>query len=87
MKTYEVTVYDAEDCQALDMMSKKEVAEVLDNIEGSWMPGRPNEYYSGEGMNEHDFSLLKVCKAIDLAAKWLKEDAENDNISRNEQGH
>ena len=74
MRTYTVTKYDSDDYAALDNMSKAEVAKLLENLEGGWMPRRPDAYYSGEEMDEGDFYLLKYCKALDLAAKWLKED-------------
>ena len=47
---------------------------MLDAIEGSWMPGKPSGHYSGEELDEDEFFLLKYCKALDLAAKWLKEE-------------
>jgi len=75
MRTYTVTKYGPEDYAALDNMGKAEVAELLENLEGSWMPGRPASYYSGGEMDESDYNLLKYCKALCLAAKWLKEDA------------
>ncbi len=74
MRTYTVTKYGPEDYDALDNMSKAEVVELLENLEGSWMPNRPSSYYSGEEMDEGDYFILKCCKALDLAAKWLKED-------------
>lgn len=76
MKTYTVTKYGPEDYVALDNMSKAEVAELLENLEGSWLPGRPASYYSGGEMDESDYNLLKYCKALYLAAKWLKEVAD-----------
>ncbi len=36
MRTYTVTKYDPEDYAALDNMSKAEVIELLENLEGSW---------------------------------------------------
>lgn len=75
MRTYTVTKYGPDDYAALDHMSKAEVAGLLKNLEGSWMPGRPSGYYSGEELEEGDYSLLKYCKALDLAVKWLNEDA------------
>lgn len=79
MRTYTVTKYDPEDYAALDHMDKAEVAELLENLEGSWMPGRPASYYSGVEMDERDYDLLKYCKALCLAAKWLKEDTNEAN--------
>lgn len=73
MRTYTVTKYGPEDYAALDNMSKAEVVELLENLEGSWLPGRPGAYYSGDEMDEDDFYHLKYCKALDLAARWLKE--------------
>lgn len=54
---------------------------MLEDLEGSWMPSRPSGYYSGEELDEGDFFLLKYCKALELAAKWLKEEAEQDDKS------
>lgn len=76
MRTYTVTKYGLDDYAALDNMSKTEVAELLENLEGSWMPGRPSGYYSGEELDESEYFLLKYCKALDLAAKWLKEETK-----------
>lgn len=73
MRTYTVTKYGPEDYAALDNMSYAEVVELLEGLEGAWMPGKPAAYYSGEEMDEHDYLLLKYCKALDLAAKWLRE--------------
>ena len=73
MKTYTVTMYGPDDYAALDDMGVNEVVELLDNLEGSWMPKRPLEYYSGEEMDDDNFWLLKCCKALDLAVKWLQE--------------
>lgn len=73
MKSYTVTMYGPEDYEALDGMSKKEVAELLDRLEGCWMPHRPSAYCSGAEMDESDYMLLKYCKALDLAVKWLQE--------------
>lgn len=71
------TYYDKADCEALDNMSIKQVIDILENLEGGWIPGRPSAYYnliSGSlDEAELDFSLLEANKAIDLAAKWLKE--------------
>lgn len=71
------TYYDKADCEALDNMSIKQVVDILQNLEGGWLPGRPSAYYSliGGSMEEAelDFGLLEANKAIDLAAKWLKE--------------
>lgn len=74
MRSYTITKYGPDDYAALDNMSKAEVAELLDAIEGSWMPGKPSGHYSGEELDEDEFFLLKYCKALDLAAKWLKEE-------------
>lgn len=74
MITYTVTRYGPDDYAALDNMSKAEVAELLENLEGNWMPGKPSGYYSGEELDESEYFLLKYCKALDLAAKWLKEE-------------
>ena len=74
MRTYTVTKYGPDDYAALDNMSKAEVAELLENLEGSWMPGRLSGYYSGKELDESEYFLLKYCKALDLAAKWLKEE-------------
>lgn len=74
MTTYTVTKYGPDDYAALDNMSKVEVAELLENLEGSWMPGRPPGYYSGAELDEHEYFLLKYCKALELAAKWLKKE-------------
>ena len=74
MTTYTVTKYGPDDYAVLDNMSKAEVAELLENLEGSWMPGRPSGYYSGQELDESEYFLLKYCKALDLAAKWLKEE-------------
>lgn len=73
MRTYTVTKYGQEDYEKLDNMSIAEVIEILEDAEGRWMPGKPSGYYSGDEIDEHDYSLLKCCKAIDLAVKWLKE--------------
>ncbi len=78
MRTYTVTKYGPEDYAALDNMSKAEVIELLENLEGRWLPGKPSGYYSGDELDEMDYSLLKYCKALDLAVKWLKE-AEHEN--------
>ncbi len=74
MRTYTVTKYGPDDYAALDNMSKAEVAELLENLEGSWMSGKPSGYYSGKELDESEYFLLKYCKALDLAAKWLKEE-------------
>lgn len=74
MRTETKTWYGPDDYASLDNMSKAEVVELLENLEGSWVPGRPSAYYSGEEMEEWDYMLLKYCKALDLAAKWLKEE-------------
>ena len=67
--------YTKEDCDALDSMPLRELASVLDGIEGTWMPGRPHEYYElSAGRVEEaelDFGLLKACKAIDCAARII----------------
>lgn len=76
MTTYTVTKYGPDDYAALDCMGKAEVAELLNGLEGRWVPSRPSAYYSGEEMDEWDFYLLKCCKALELAAKWLKEEAD-----------
>lgn len=81
MRTYTTTKYSSDDCDALDNMSKAEVVALLEDLEGSWMPSRPSGYYSGEELDERDFSLLKYCKALDLATKWLKEEAVKDDKS------
>ena len=78
MRSYTITKYGPDDYAALDNMSKAEVAELLDAIEGSWMPGKPSGYYSGEELDEDEFFLLKYCKALDLAAKWLKEERQEN---------
>lgn len=69
------TFYNKIDCDALDHMTTKDVAAILRGIEGSYLPGRPTEYYKLCAGNaeevEMDFDLLKICKAIDLAAAWL----------------
>ena len=74
MRTYTVTKYGPDDYAALDNMSRAEVAELLENLEGSWMPGKPSGYYSGKELDESEYFLLKYCKALYLAAKWLKEE-------------
>lgn len=77
--------YDKEDCEALDRMSPREVADILEGIEGTWMPSRPNAYYSltnGTAEEaEFDFDLLRAIKAVDLAARMLRKayPAENEN--------
>lgn len=71
---YTVTKYTHDDYASFDSMSKAEVAELLDNLQGSWMPGKPSGYYSGEELDESEYFLLKYCKALDLAAKWLREE-------------
>lgn len=76
MKTYTITKYGPDDYAALDNMSKAEVADLLDNLEGRWMPGKPSGYYSGKELDEADYLLLKYCKALDLAVRWLREDGE-----------
>ena len=78
MRTCTVTKYGPEDYAAFDNMSKAEVADLLENLEGNWMPGRPSGYYSGEELDEADYRLLKYCKALDLAAKWLKENDKKE---------
>ena len=75
MRTYTTTLYGPDDYANLDNMSKAEVAELLENLEGGWLPHRPSSYYSGAEMDESQFYLLKYCKALDLAAKWLREEA------------
>lgn len=71
--TYTVTMYDAEDCEALKYMSKEEVADVLENLEGNWMPSRPSGYYADAQLNESEYHLLRYCIALDLATKYLRE--------------
>lgn len=73
------TYYTKADCDALDQMSKAEAADILENLEGTWMPGRPGAYYSLQAgaveETEMDFDLLRAIKAVDLAAKWLRRAA------------
>lgn len=71
--TYTVTKYDADDCAALDNMDKATVAALLRNLEGGYMPRRPDGYYSGKDLDEDEFFILRYCKALELAAKWLTE--------------
>jgi len=73
MITYTVTKYEPVDDAALDFMSKAEVIELLESLEGGWLPSKPSGYYSGEDLDEGEYDDLKYCKAIDLAIKWLKE--------------
>lgn len=69
------TYYTKEDCDALDSMPVSEVIEILSNLEGTWMPGRPNAYYElSSGRKEEaemDFYLLRACKAVDRAVRLL----------------
>ncbi len=74
MITYTVTKYGREDYEDFDNMSRAEVIELLENLEGSWVPKKPKAYYSGGELDELDYYLVKCCKALELAVKWLKEE-------------
>lgn len=69
------TYYTKEDCDALNSMPVSEVIEILSNLEGTWMPGRPSAYYElSSGCRdeaEMDFYLLRACKALDRAVALL----------------
>lgn len=74
--THTHVYYTKDDCDALDRMPLSEVVAILERLEGTWMPGRPNEYYQLSAGRvdeaEFDFDLLKAHKAIDIAASRLR---------------
>ena len=88
MRTYaEIReAYGKEDCEALQAMPLSEAADLLDGIEGAWMPKRPGEYYdlmSGRiDEAELDFYLLKACIAIKIAARELRKLAKERETDR-----
>lgn len=75
MKRYETVVYDHDDCEEYRKnITIDEAIELLDYLEGRWMPNRPSVAYSETATcDEHDFELFKACVAIDYAVRVLKQ--------------
>lgn len=81
MKRYEVVEYDHSDCEEYRKnITIDEAIELLEYLEGNWMPSRPSVAYSETATcDEHDFELFKACVAVDYAIRELKQERERRN--------
>jgi len=75
---YTVTKYEPKDYESLDHMSKEEVINLLEALEGNWLPRRPSVYAKHKELDELEYSLLKYCKAVELACKWLRNEERKE---------
>lgn len=84
MKKYEMVVYDHDDCEEYRKnITIDEAIELLDYLEGRWMPNRPSVAYDDrDTCDEHDFELFKACVAVDYAICALKQERERRNAKR-----
>jgi len=79
MREYTVREFGPDDYAALDYMSKEEVINSLENLEGSWMPGKPNAYYSKNELAVLDtFKLANPYEGMDPELLTELEDELGD---------
>lgn len=76
---YQETFYPAEDYNKLKTMPLREVIEILEGLEGNYIPPRPVEYYYDSLLTELEFDNLRNALAIDIAVNQLKKLEEKDN--------
>ena len=76
MKEYTIVEYEQSDFDAMkNGMTKEEAAEILASIPRGWFPYRLPEWE--KNVSECDYENYRICCAIGIAVKALKERENN----------
>lgn len=72
MRKYTVVEYEQSDFDSVkNGMTKEEAVEILDSLTRGWFPYRLPEW--GTNVSTSDYDNYRICCAIDIAVKALKE--------------
>lgn len=77
MKQYTMVEYEQSDFDDVkNGMTKEEAIQILEHLPRGWFPYHLPEW--GENVNGSDYDNYRVCCALEIAIKALKERENND---------